>query len=108
MEREGTDLRERTRGNRTQKIGLQVLYLHEEETRASGCALAQGSGGSYLRPGEPVARCGSGAARLSAFIACQSLPRLLKRRGLLCARGRRPRGERKGGGHAPRGKGQRK
>lgn len=107
VERERTGLREGARGHPIQRIGL---CLEEEETRALGWALTQESesGGAYLRPGQPLALCGSSAARRSAFIACQSLPRLLKRRGLLCARGRRRRGERKGGGSGCRGKSRRK
>lgn len=64
--------------------------------RALGWVLARGPGRGLPAPGEAPSSCGSRAAGRSALIACQSLPRLLKRRGLLCAKGRRPREEVRG------------
>ena len=60
--------------------------------------LARGPGGAYLRLERPLAPGGSRAARRSAFIACQSLLRLLKRPGLLRAKGRKPREKGRGRG----------
>ena len=64
--------------------------------RALGWVLARGPGAPTCAGRGPLAPGGSRAARRSAFIACQSLPRLLKRRGLLCAKRRRPREEVRG------------
>ena len=92
-EREGTGLREEARGGGTQRKGPKC---HARTKRALGWVLARGLGAAYLRPERPLARGCSSAARRSAFIACQSQPPVLKRRGLLCTKGRRPREEGRG------------
>lgn len=87
--------REKARGGVTQRKGPKC---RARTKRALGWVLARGPGGAYLPPERPLAPGGSRAAGRSAFIACQSLLRLLKRRGLLRAKGRRPRAEGRGRG----------
>lgn len=71
-----------TKGDEMRRKGPRCCARTKRGDRALGWVLSRGRGGAYLSPWRPLARGGSSTARRSAFIACQSLPRLLKRRGL--------------------------
>lgn len=67
--------------------------LDVEDTGTLRWVMARGSGVAYLRAGEPLALAAPVQPSAQRLLLVNRVTRLLKRRGLLCARGRRPRGE---------------